>query len=1092
MGSRERKMSRLADVIGKGQQLRQQRETMNVALHNTAARANPWVGGGQDANELVDLFVEVLAESVGCVRADPPRHWRLNPEHPLAGQAGMTDFTWNLKQGERMAVARLLRVLPILCKDLRVAAEANPKRPFLLAYFAHVSPRTGPDESQDNYLKILPRDIVARAHHSLHDGLPHSAAHEILPCYTKSDPLVAPPAGEFGTWRDGDSGATQHTDPRDWAFCEMPQTAFPRLAPVYTENMTNHRKQQMTNRLAQLEALSTPSPGRVAKLKAELRLGPVDTRLLRQLPGMDSVFMPSFTATPVLPNDTDEDFAIIRGPAHADPTVTLQHVLMDRYHTVNQLEYNSDAEATDYYARFEATKDVPQSLPPEVKRFVGRLRYVYYRALLQNFWTARSGVGQRLLDLGLHSVPNPPPDALHGRWGLRDLTDYALPPRIDFTGHDIAGPPGLVARAVFATQNRDQDAIARNFMSEWQNAMHANAPTAWNAATGLPENHSSGWTPPSWLQSVPSALDGRIGLGFDPEQAKTSVFGTLDTTDCCCTHCPRTAPQNKGLRMESVAYGKSFVCVPGQPVPRARFAPLTAQTTGSALAKSEGLDDFLHALFYNVQSTDGPAGGDAPPDAAVAPLDRAARAPLVKQAKKLFENGMTDEELAKLGADPNADVGKAARLLKAQMDVEEELAQLEAAQRDAYGGAADEGPPDTTEMRAKRLLIAALKQLRILVSGGVDLDADGAGADGAATATAARSGPICAATNIPIETAHVAALLPCCLVWQDSRTLPQHSGTAPCEHCGGTLNLNRIHSAQTALDAIHSAPALKAAREREAEAKRNAAKIARERRQRVLDASLGPDEQNVEGNRDWLLGRIKELRNANLVQPLDYTGALIRLVLHYKPNAKILLAYHIDFAIDKAFSSRDQQLDAINNRLADQIASRVPNLPRGNIAGLRNTGKMAEVSAYRTMQDQPGLLFCNMIKQCRGAFFGLDVKNTDVAIIENITGRLADQDRQQFVGRMMRCDKLPLGHDFVANPESPFPAKLLIYLRSKNIHGGGGEGSDTARAHVDVLTGKRTSHNPNPDHAEAYGIDASDDEAGEDQAALDEMELWDD
>ena len=565
MDSRERKKNRLTDLIGKGKQRREQRETLNGAFHGNEARTNPWLGGGQDSQDLIDLFVEVLAGSIGCQRADPPRHWRLRAQHPLADKAGMKDYTWTLKQAERMAVARLLRVLPVLCKDLRVAAASNPKRPFLLAYFAHVSPRTAPDESQDNYLKILPRDVVARAHHSLHDGLPHSAAHEILPCYTKSDPEVAPPAGEFGTWRDQSSGASVHTDPRDWAFCKMPQTAFPRLAPTYTEGTTNHRKQQMSERLTQLEALSTPPPKRVAKLKAELRLGPVDTRLLRQLPGMDSAFLPSFTAAPVHSNDTDEDFATVRGPAHADPTVTIQHILMDRYHTVNQLEYSSDAEATDYYAKFEATKDVPQSLPPEVKRFVGRLRYVYYRALLQNFWTARSGVGQALLEMGLNSAPNPPAGALHGRWSLRDITDHELPPRVDFTEHSVAGPPGLVPRAVFASQDRDQYAIARNFMSDWKNAMHANAPIAWDAATGLPENHASGWTPPRWLRSVPCALDGRVGLGFDPAQAGSSVLLPLSTVGCDCTHCSRAAPQNRGFRMEASTYGKSFVCVVGQP-----------------------------------------------------------------------------------------------------------------------------------------------------------------------------------------------------------------------------------------------------------------------------------------------------------------------------------------------------------------------------------------------------------------------------------------------------------------------------------------------------------------------------------------------
>ena len=563
--SKERKQTRLAGLIGKGKQRRGQRETLNGTFHGDAARTNPWLGGDQDSQDMIDLFVEVLAASVGCQRDDPPQHWRLRQEHPLANEPGMKNYTWTLKQAERMAVARLLRVLPILCKDLRAAAAANPKRTFLLAYFAHVSPRTAPDESQDNYLKILPRDVVARAHHSLHDGIPRSAAHEILPCYTKSGYEVAPPDGEFGTWRDEGSATAVHTDPRESAFCDMPQTAFPRLAPTYTPTMTNHRKQQLADRLTQLEALSTPPPKRIAKLKAELRLGPVDTRLLRQLPGMDEVFMPSFTARPVHSNDTDEDFAVIRGPAHADPTVAPEQILMDRYHTVNQLEYNTDAEATAYYARFEATKDVPQSLPPEVKRFVGRLRYVYYRALLQNFWTARTGVGQALVEMGLTSAPDPPAGALHGRWSLRDITDYALPPRIDFTGHSVAGPPGLVPRAVFASQSRDQHATARGFMSRWQDAMNANALVAWDAATGLPENHDSRWLPPRWLRREPSALDGRIGLGFDPDQADRSALSSLSTYDCACTHCSRAALQQKGARIESTSHSKSFVSIVGQP-----------------------------------------------------------------------------------------------------------------------------------------------------------------------------------------------------------------------------------------------------------------------------------------------------------------------------------------------------------------------------------------------------------------------------------------------------------------------------------------------------------------------------------------------
>ena len=266
----------------------------------------------------------------------------------------------------------------------------------------------------------------------------------------------------------------------------------------------------------------------------------------------------------------------------------------------------------------------------------------------------------------------------------------------------------------------------------------------------------------------------------------------------------------------------------------------------------------------------------------------------------------------------------------------------------------------------------------------------------------------------------------------------------------------------------------------------------------MLRCTIEPHERPVLGNNAWLVGRLNELLVVDLVEPLDYVGAALKLILNYKPNAKIIFGYHVELTGGGPLS-RDQLADTVNNNLANEMKRRVPELE--HIVGMRPTGKQKELAAYRATSDMPSVLLCNLVKHCRPAFFGLDLAMTDAIVFQAMTGRVASSDTRQLLGRFMRnCGKAAaqagestIDEQMMAlldTAVSSIASKICIDLRAKQAHGGGAD-STLSERHSAVLRGRQlpAAANQNPNTAETVGqhdgvhsADENDDEPDFDEA----------
>ena len=227
-----------------------------------------------------------------------------------------------------------------------------------------------------------------------------------------------------------------------------------------------------------------------------------------------------------------------------------------------------------------------------------------------------------------------------------------------------------------------------------------------------------------------------------------------------------------------------------------------------------------------------------------------------------------------------------------------------------------------------------------------------------------------------------------------------------------------------------------------------------------------PADELTLGNLEWVWSRIAELRTVDLACPFDHLGAALNVFLKYKPNSKILLAYHQRFSTSGLHASREQMLDRINARMAEQLKLRVSTLQWAE--GLRERGKLEAIKQFKAPSDEPMVLFLNLDDACKKALVGLNLPMIDLMIAENANGEVTSANLLQAMGRGIRKQPLPAGFDYTANPESQFPDALVIDLCCKPEDGGGSH-SRAASEHRDQLQGfraivpNRPAHNNHPE-----------------------------
>ena len=362
---------RLRAAIGRSRQRVATQQPLRRRTDATAAGA-----AIEDASIFLDCFVNMLNENAQALleppyRAVQRRNAATGANLPLDSSAATALWL----QSARFHVASALRQLTCLNHQFRDAARANKKLLFLLAYYAHVPTRLFTDQNVDSVdrdgMWILDCGVAVCDRHRFMDRLPAPVQRALLPVHDDGASLtsrIAPVAGYTGS-----------VDPHMEAFTTLPRAAFPRQR--VTEETAD----------ARLEQAARAAPGSPVLLDVDLEtrtvLGPILDQRLRMLPGFQGYTGDGVPAQPgPLPNPT--------AVRPVDP-ITPTHLVVDRFHTAAQLEFNENAGVQAYYLRFAAADEdtIPKDLKPAVRAWIGRMRYAFLRARLHNFWCATTAGG---------------------------------------------------------------------------------------------------------------------------------------------------------------------------------------------------------------------------------------------------------------------------------------------------------------------------------------------------------------------------------------------------------------------------------------------------------------------------------------------------------------------------------------------------------------------------------------------------------------------------------------------------------------------------------------------------------------------------
>jgi len=593
------RMARLAAFVREQQARQSEVETLRAdradraggragAGRTAAAAANDGVNYlSQEDGVIIDLIVTVLNENVGALKQPPADEDGLRATRiaELVAEKGgdavdYKCYTWKETQRQRRSLLACLSKLPTVCKDLRDRARRDPRLPYVLAYYRHVSERVCPNDPSVPAVQILPRDITDRKQTGLYDGLPQLPNGEWFAGETldgsDADRLPAP-TGQYGMHPACEQFPTPvPLDPRMEPLSEMPLAAMPRRP------MTKERQERMEAYEATTRAIErvTQREEQLADHERHRTLGEIHEAQLQLLPRFTNARV---VRTASYPHDTVElEGNWGHNPVNGgDAYDTLQEVLMDRFHTANQLEFNDHPEARAYYRKFQVENDPDMAgVHPLIRQFVGRMRYVELRTRLEAFWSygthGTSPCMWRVMnEVGLHAVRDGHPRQLDGtgRWKRNDIRDIALPPDLQQM-HGPRNPVGFVPRCVWYYGRRvaaEADAVRGSVSARRRERLKTEldelrdtyqpfpdpgtvAPSdPWNPRTGLPMDYSPAWEPPGWFDTT-MGTDGKTGYGLPGE---LGLHGNpLKNGPCYAADCRRRT--TLGVDAPNVAAG-SFV-----------------------------------------------------------------------------------------------------------------------------------------------------------------------------------------------------------------------------------------------------------------------------------------------------------------------------------------------------------------------------------------------------------------------------------------------------------------------------------------------------------------------------------------------------
>lgn len=586
------RLARLAAFVREQQARQAEVETLRADRADRADRANAAAANdgtnylSQEDGVIIDLIVTVLNENVGALQKPPAEEDGLDAARiaELVAEKGgvhvdYKHYTWKENQRQRRSLLGCLCKLPTVCKDLRDRARRDPRLPYVLAYYRHVSERVCPIDPSVPAVQILPRDITDRKQTGLYDGLPQLRngewfAGETLDG-THADRLPAP-TGQYGMLPASEQQPTPVAlDPRTEPLCNLPLAAMPRRP------MTKARQEVMEAHEATIRAIERVSTReeRLARHERFCTLGEIHEAQLQLLPRFTNARVEKGASDPH--DDVLIDLNWNHNPVNGgDAYDTLQEVLMDRFHTANQLEFNDHPEARAYYRKFQVENDPDMAgVHPLIRQFVGRMRYVELRTRLEAFWSygtegASPCMWRVMNQVGLHAVRDGHPRFADGTgsWKRTDMRNIALPPTLQ-QAHGPRNPVGFVPRSVWYYQRRvmreadapvGESARCRQRLSRELDELRDTyqpfpdpgtvAPSdPWNPRTGLPMDYSPAWEPPDWFDTTTGA-DGKTGYGL-PSELRLHM-NPLKNGPCYAADCQRRT--TLGVDAPNVAAG-SFV-----------------------------------------------------------------------------------------------------------------------------------------------------------------------------------------------------------------------------------------------------------------------------------------------------------------------------------------------------------------------------------------------------------------------------------------------------------------------------------------------------------------------------------------------------
>ena len=224
-----------------------------------------------------------------------------------------------------------------------------------------------------------------------------------------------------------------------------------------------------------------------------------------------------------------------------------------------------------------------------------------------------------------------------------------------------------------------------------------------------------------------------------------------------------------------------------------KITSITAQRRGASALATPGIREWLFAVLESFRES-----GEQH-------LSREQLLPYVQRLEDAILKAFTSEELAQMVDESDAEAGKSLRLLAAQLQTEQDIADRKAEQRrvqleewrannpDQPPGQEPPELPPTTEMQLMERYVRTLKHIRPMVGGHIDGEDDGAPVmllDGL--------------TGNQIAPTRFACYMPCCERYRDIRGIA-HDATE-CQMCHAELDPVVVQDVEGLMATIENAP----------------------------------------------------------------------------------------------------------------------------------------------------------------------------------------------------------------------------------------------------------------------------------------------